>query len=292
MDEWQYEEASDEEKLRIAQHFLLSSPPGEAHEVLRDVARLVPAHVLTDAALQGALHSYNVRNMLPVAVPDGDYKMLICDDAQVDATHFADMTARRVRGFDHVKQQLIAGDVAELPAAWTSSSFEAERLLVEKALQSYLQYEYMHQGTAAVFVKDSSIVVNLCTERVNLRNFWSGRWRSRWVVDVAANPPRVRGTVELHVHYFENGNLQLHCKKEISGEEDGRVNVDRPNGLGDAVVRVIKDAEDLVQSQLEDMYINMSQETFKEMRRVMPVTQTKMEWSLHAHRTAKDLSRK
>ena len=76
----------------------------------------------------------------------------------------------------------------------------------------------------------------------------------------------------------------------------------------------MKEAEDELQMNLEDMYINMSEETFKEMRRVMPVswacldtnemqrvlnsyilsyvvTQTKMEWSLHAHRTAKDLGR-
>jgi capping protein alpha len=55
------------------------------------------------------------------------------------------------------------------------------------------------------------------------------------------------------------------------------------------IYQAIKEEEDLLQSNLEDMYINMSQETFKEMRRVMPVTQTKMEWSLHMHRAAKDL---
>lgn len=27
-------------------------------------------------------------------------------------------------------------------------------------------------GTAGVYVKGSKIVVNLCTERINLRNFW------------------------------------------------------------------------------------------------------------------------
>lgn len=93
------------------------------------------------------------------------------------------------------------------------------------------------------------------------------------------------GKIELHVHYFENGNLQLKNAKLV----DEEVSFDRPNGLGDALLSVMKTAEDALQSELEDMYINMSQETFKEMRRVMPVTQTKMEWSLHAHRTARDL---
>lgn len=74
-DDWGYEDAPDDEKLRIAQHFLLSSPPGQEHEVLRDVAKLVPARVLTDAALRGALHAYNVKHALAVDVPDADYQV-------------------------------------------------------------------------------------------------------------------------------------------------------------------------------------------------------------------------
>lgn len=76
-DEWGYEDAPDDEKLRIAQHFLLSSPPGQVHDVLRDVAKLVPARVLTDAALRGALHAYNLKNVLPVEVPDADYQVCV-----------------------------------------------------------------------------------------------------------------------------------------------------------------------------------------------------------------------
>ncbi|KAG7397625.1 F-actin-capping protein [Phytophthora boehmeriae] len=279
-EEWAYEEATDDEKLQIAQRFLLASPPGQVHEVLRDVAKLVPAHVLPEAALRGALHAYNVKNCLPVDI-------LICEEGEVDAAHYVDPIGNRVLGFDHIKQQIVAEDVAELPEALVTD-FEKDRQAVQKSLQSYLQFEYMHGGTAGVYVVGSRLVVNLCTERINLRNFWGGRWKSRWEMDLTANPAKITGVIELHVHYFENGNLQLQSSKQVEEE----VTIHRPNGLGDAILRVMKEAEDDLQTNLEDMYINMSEETFKEMRRVMPVTQTKMEWSLHAHRTAKDLGRK
>ena len=55
--------------------------------------------------------------------------------------------------------------------------------------------------------------------------------------------------------------------------------------MAQAVVDAIRKAEDLIQSSLEDMYINMSQETFKEMRRVTPITQTKMDWNINQHRS-------
>ncbi|DBA05352.1 TPA: hypothetical protein N0F65_007514 [Lagenidium giganteum] len=293
-DEWAVDNATDEEKLRIAQHYLMSSPPGQIHEVLRDVSKLVPSHVLTDAAVRGAYHTYNLRHAVPAAVPDADYQVLICEESEVDPAHYVDPIGRRVLGYDHVKQQIVAGDVSDLPASF-QTQFENERSVVvcrsmiEKALQAYTQSEYMSQGAAGVYGKGSQVVAVVCTERINLRNFWSGRWHSRWEVDVAAQPMTIKGKVELHVHYFENGNLQLQNEKQIEAQP---IIIHAPNALGDTVVRLIKEAEDDLQSHLEDMYINMSQETFKEMRRVMPVTQNKMQWSLHAHRTAKDLSKK
>ncbi|CAH0514012.1 unnamed protein product [Peronospora belbahrii] len=258
--EW---EASDEEKLQIAQRFLLASPPGQFYEVLRDIEKLVPGHILSDTVRQSVLHAYNIKNFLPVEVPDADYKILICEEGEIDDAHYIDPIGNRVL------------------------EFEKERQQVQQTLRSYLQFEYMHGGTAGVYVVGTKLIVNLCTERVNLRNFWGGRWKSRWEVDLTVNPATVKGTIQLHVHYFENGNLQLQSVKDIEEE----ITIQSPGNLGDAILRVMKEAEDNLQMNLEDMYSNMSEETFKEMRRVMPVTQAKMEWSLYAHRTAKDLGR-
>ena len=74
-DEWVHEDASDEEKLQIAQRFILDSPPGQTHEVLRDVAKIAPPHVLSDEALREVLQAYNVDTSIPVDVPDADYKV-------------------------------------------------------------------------------------------------------------------------------------------------------------------------------------------------------------------------
>lgn len=44
-----------------------------------------------------------------------------------------------------------------------------------------------------------------------------------------------------------------------------------------------------MQSGLEDMYSSMSQETFRSMRRLMPITRTKMEWNVNAVRMVKQV---
>ena len=53
----------DEEKLAIATHFLLSSPPYEIKEVLADVKVVLnPPTLLTDGVLKGIFCKYNTQN--------------------------------------------------------------------------------------------------------------------------------------------------------------------------------------------------------------------------------------
>lgn len=73
---------------------------------------------------------------------------MICPEGEVDPSHYVDPIGKRVLGFDHIKQvlqaiyqgncvcmsllscfsvqQVIPGDVADLPADW-NTSFENER---------------------------------------------------------------------------------------------------------------------------------------------------------------------
>ena len=138
---------------------------------------------------------------------------------------------------------------------WSSSTCTGTKLERGKTLY-YIPSETFvkSRGTAGVYVVGTKLVVNLCTERVNLRNFWGGRWKSRWEVDLTADPGVVKGTIELHVHYFENGNLQLQSSKDVEEE----ITTQHPGSLGDAILRIMKEAEDELQMNLEDMYINMS----------------------------------
>ena len=50
--EEEVEEATPEEKLHIAQHYLLCSPPGQISDVLADVRKLMPDGLLSDAELE------------------------------------------------------------------------------------------------------------------------------------------------------------------------------------------------------------------------------------------------
>lgn len=130
--------------------------------LLVDVKKLVPSHVLSDDVLQNIIHTHNVEAYLPAKV-DGDRnvrlcveilpsvghleraQILICEDTEVDKDHYADLQAKKVYGYDHMKQRIIPDDVSELPIKFVSSSYENERQAVQNAIQQYTNEKYPNQ---------------------------------------------------------------------------------------------------------------------------------------------------
>lgn len=93
-DEYDYEEASPEEKLRIASYFLMHSPNGEVDDVLRgtffpanllyvinkhccvDVRKLVNNEkVMSRHNVEAILREYNRSQMLFAPSPKGDHNV-------------------------------------------------------------------------------------------------------------------------------------------------------------------------------------------------------------------------
>ncbi|KAH8074553.1 hypothetical protein JL721_2120 [Aureococcus anophagefferens] len=58
-----------------------------------------------------------------------------------------------------------------------------------------------------------------------------------------------------------------------------------------AVAALVEETEGALQRGLEDMYENMSAETFKAMRRVMPISRQKMKWNINEIALKRGLSK-
>jgi len=139
-------------------------------------------------------------------------------------------------------------------------------------------------------------MIVLTGEKENLRNYWSGRWNSTWTVQFESTSSSsnsstsgsctISGDIKLHAHYFEDGNVQLISTKSIPVTKLSFNNDDEFTQL---IVSLIDTSEGTVQKGLEDMYANMNEETFRAMRRLMPITRTKMEWNVNAVRLNKNL---
>jgi len=277
-----FEEVTNEEKLQIAQHYLLSSPPGQFQEVLTDVRKIVSEELLTDSLVNGIARVSNLKNSRVVTSPSGK-KIVMNQASEIDPTHYFDPVDTVTYSINHLT---LATSEDAVPSN-QDESHETIRAAVQTVVSSYVSATYQtEQSAGGVFAKDDKLYVVVTGEKNNLKNFWSGKWNSVWTVNLSGSSATVTGDIKLHVHYFEDGNLQLQSSKSIPASS---FNYKSHADLAEQLIRLIQGQESILQNGLEDMYSNMNNETFRSMRRIMPITRTKMDWNVNAVRMVRQV---
>ncbi|KAH9253122.1 hypothetical protein BASA81_008804 [Batrachochytrium salamandrivorans] len=261
------------EKVAIATHYLMSSPPHEAREVLADVKIVLnPPSLLTDGVLRSIFRKYNLQNFETIEA-DGS-SLLLNEYAELDAKHFTDGRGN-VFQVEHVTQK--ATKVTDGPE-FTPGPNEKTRLAIQTAVDEYCQVQFV-DGCAVCSVLEregGELYICLSGSKANLRNYWSGKWKSEWKLNLASS--EISGKVRIVVHYFEDGNVQLDQNKDVIAKKLS-AKESEPTALAQQVKEFIRQQEADIQDTLEEMYQNMGVETFKDMRRVLPISKTKMDWT-------------
>ena len=63
------------------------------------------------------------------------------------------------------------------------SQYAESRSALQQAVTSYVSSKFpTDQAAGTVVAKEDKIMVHICAERPNLRNFWSGKWTSSWTI--------------------------------------------------------------------------------------------------------------
>ncbi|KAK4056473.1 F-actin-capping protein subunit alpha [Microbotryomycetes sp. JL221] len=106
--------------------------------------------------------------------------------------------------------------------------------------------------------------------KYNPANYWTGRWRSKYVVDFEKRT--IEGEANVNIHYYEQGNVQLSTTLRSS------LNLDSTAPTPEQIVSLIKQSESSFSSQLSDAYTSLSSDIFKRLRRTLPRSKTKMSW--------------
>jgi len=280
--------ASASSKQNIATYFVMSSPPGEVDDVITDVVKLVAdSSAVGDEVINAILKDYNAEQL--VWGPDLDEKTPIMVSAfgAVAGDEYVDANTGRVLKFDHRrrkfteltdKKQTLPGPVA------------AYRAAVQKSVDTYVAGSFKAgKAVASVYGADTGVLtVCLSAKNVNLGNFWSGSWRSVYHINISRRgPSELKGNIKVQVHYFEDGNVQLHTNYDRVAS----VAVGSEDDTGREVAKALNKIESDFQSNLEEMYVNMHRTTFKSMRRFLPISKNPMTWSLAAHSLAGEVSR-
>lgn len=153
----------------------------------------------------------------------------------------------------------------------TKEEAEAEEAKVEDAAEDEKleakKEETVEESAAKPAVPTSppptAYHITIVDNRYKLNAFWTGRWRSTWSFD----DNKLTGTISVNVHYYEDGNVQLATSKKVEVDTDAS-----------AVSKHIASAEQEYQRALNIAYSDLSEQTFKSLRRALPLTKQKVDW--------------
>ncbi|KAF7308693.1 Capping protein [Mycena chlorophos] len=266
------------ERIEAASTFLLQSPPGEINDVLNDVRNIISDDDSLHAGVLPALKEYNLTQFMTADVPNADHQSIVSDAARVDSTdeaqeRFVDPRSKTTFLFDHLT--LEASDPQPYEPEAESETFRAA---LEKSALSYL-HAHFHDGVASIFsAKESSkfFTIQVVANKYNPANYWSGRWRSEYRVDL--NDNTLRGKILVNVHYYEQGNVQLSTTHDVSLSLPAAITTAAPPQAATKILALIEDEEGRYQMSLNDTYQEMGEKTFKSLRRALPLTRQKIDW--------------
>ena len=195
------------------------------------------------------------------------------------------VTAARTKHAEKTGSQLLQDTATTASADGTSTPFLGE---LETAMASYkakyystepVEMSYSVNNTTSDSTKTG---LDMFAQRLDTTNFTSASWHGQWSLDESNGT--IAGTLTIHVHCFESGNVQMQTKKTFNPTKV------QDAGSAKSYVNQISRWEAGLLTELTDMYEQTMTDKLKTLRRVMPITRTRMEWNVLSHRMVQNLS--
>jgi len=202
-----------------------------------------------------------------------------------DSRYFNPLTGQALT-YDHKQGRFTAAADSKHRV---DAGLDKYRAAVQKAVDAYIETSYKAGKVCAVVYAGENGRLTICisAKNIHLGNFWTGGWRSCYGVDLnKQGSVELKGTIKIGVHYFEDGNVQLHS----NFDQVAKVNVSaKEDETGQAIAAAIAKIENDFHAHLEEMYVKMHTTTFKAMRRVLTIQKQHMNWNTAAHAMAAEV---
>eukprot|EP00584_Thalassiosira_punctigera_P017537 CAMPEP_0172553240 /NCGR_PEP_ID=MMETSP1067-20121228/49585_1 /TAXON_ID=265564 ORGANISM="Thalassiosira punctigera, Strain Tpunct2005C2" /NCGR_SAMPLE_ID=MMETSP1067 /ASSEMBLY_ACC=CAM_ASM_000444 /LENGTH=267 /DNA_ID=CAMNT_0013341389 /DNA_START=97 /DNA_END=900 /DNA_ORIENTATION=- len=196
-------------------------------------------------------------------------------------------------------------DAAAVGGAGSDDDVDGCIASLTKSMDDYIARKFSSPGVRAAHIVTvetvggtPTITIATYAERIDLHNHHAGSWRGCYTICPTSGD--IDGKISVRAHTFENaGNVQLHsdvspmatnvgaCPPSDGGgdDDDGEKSSWTKEVTGQIELWEEKD----VMNSLSSMYESMGNTYLKSLRRVMPITRTKMEWNVMAHRVVQTL---
>ena len=253
------------------------------------------------------LPEVNAEQFLPVSAPGETTQVLCTSHGNLGGGAFLDPSNPRALLVDHMKQVCVGTKPLDV-AQRAKLGSEPARVSVHEAMVAYAAARLSAgdggaaSSSAAVHAPPAVVTtygsageatrITCCVSRLNvkLRSYWAGQWRAQWTLENFADGEsgRLDGWVAIDVHYFEDGNVQMHEKFPFS--DSIRIDGD----VGAAFAARVGEFEAQLMANLEETFASLGKNALDHLRRRLPITKQKFDWDNQAgrHKLARDLKKK
>ncbi|KAL8672411.1 MAG: hypothetical protein Q9168_003118 [Polycauliona sp. 1 TL-2023] len=248
--------------------FIEGAPPGELPEVIADIQKLTvnDPHLL--GSVTAAFQKYNEEQLSTLKLPGSGQTALISPYNSIGGGRYYDIGSQKSFTFDHQSQK--ASDVR----SYNHESQHSD--IIYSLLKSLSTHSNEHYPSATYTVcptpTNDTIALLLVSNKYSPSNFWNGRYRSTYLF--APSSSTLSGTINVDVHYYEDGNVRLTTTKRIS---EMKIEASASSTAAE-VLRKIAGVEKAYQEELNRGFGRLSEGEFKGLRRQLPVTRQKVEW--------------
>ncbi|KAL9827713.1 putative F-actin-capping protein subunit alpha [Arabidopsis thaliana] len=277
-------ELSYDQKKEIAKWFFLNAPAGEINYVAKDLKAVLSDEEVYNEAAMEAFPVYNKTHMICLEMPSGAGDVIVSSYSEINENEYLDPRTAQVAIVDHVKQictKVRPANDEELPSLY----IEEYRYALDAEIQRYVSESYPKGMSAVNCVKgkdtegpgsDFELVVIITAMRLSPQNFCNGSWRSVWNIDFQDESQvlDIKGKLQVGAHYFEEGNVELDAKKDF---QDSTI-FQSADDCAIAIANIIRHHETEYLASLEVAYSKLPDNTFKDLRRKLPVTRTLFPW--------------
>ena len=157
------------------------------------------------------------------------------------------------------------------------------QVLLDKKVNEYKEKYYTKDKTSHnVYYEEKdtkwNVKVLLSSHHIELKNYQTGEWISCYVISPKEQGEySIEGSITINTFYNEENNTQFHLEEKVSDT----IKAANDEELWDKIIEIIESKENKIQIDLTEAFDSFEEEYTKPLRRKLPMTGMKMNWSLN-----------
>ena len=262
------EKIMHQDPKEIAKYIINQTPIGLLNSSLNNLKILIKDEILKSPEILKELHLYKENHLIPISIPNVKAKVLISPYNKDNDDFYYDQI-QKIRfklndKYEPVNIEDYAINTEIFRKIW-------------RRMDDYIK-KYYNKDAIFYNVYNNDILnkvqILISGKIINNKNSWTGEWLSIWCLDIEQKI--IDGEIKVNTIYYEEGNVQFNFNKNY----EKKIKVTDESAMADELIGFIEKNENDVQSKIEEINKNLSEEYVKPLRKRISIIEKEMNWSL------------